>query len=108
MDAVTFCLLLCVPRYQLAQTPVSPHGAAGQQKQTPPLGAVAPFPGSSAVEEMSAVEACLPHIIRLDGDASCTSRESAFLTGIHTSVLIYLQGQRIRSPLPPYVFHDTN
>ena len=36
MSAVTFCLLLCVPRYQLAQTPVSPHGAAGQQKQTPP------------------------------------------------------------------------
>ena len=35
MSAVTFCLLLCVPRYQLAQTPVSPHGAAGQQKQTP-------------------------------------------------------------------------
>ena len=34
MSAVTFCLLLCVPRYQLAQTPVSPHGAAGQQKQT--------------------------------------------------------------------------
>ena len=37
MSAVTFCLLLCVPRYQLAQTPVSPHGAAGQQKQTPRL-----------------------------------------------------------------------
>ena len=36
MSAVTFCLLLCVPRYQLAQTPVSPHGAAGQQKQPPP------------------------------------------------------------------------
>ena len=36
MSAVTFCLLLCVPRYQLAQTPVSPHGAAGQHKQTPP------------------------------------------------------------------------
>ena len=36
MSAVTFCLLICVPRYQLAQTPVSPHGAAGQQKQTPP------------------------------------------------------------------------
>ena len=35
MSAVTFCLLLCVPRYQLAQTPVSPHGAAGQHKQTP-------------------------------------------------------------------------
>ena len=37
MSAVTFCLLLCVPRYQLAQTPVSPHGAAGQHKQTPSL-----------------------------------------------------------------------
>ena len=37
MGAVTFCLLLCVPRYQLAQTLVSPHGAAGQQKQPPPL-----------------------------------------------------------------------
>ena len=36
MSAVTFCLLLCVPRYQLAQTPVSPHSAAGQQKQTSP------------------------------------------------------------------------
>ena len=36
MDAVTFCLPVCVPRYQLAQIPVSPHGAAGQQKQTPP------------------------------------------------------------------------
>ena len=28
---------MCSPRYQLAQTPVSPHGAAGQQKQTPRL-----------------------------------------------------------------------
>ena len=28
---------MCSPRYQLAQTPVSPHGAAGQHKQTPPL-----------------------------------------------------------------------
>ena len=37
MSAVTFCLLLYVPRYQLAQTPVSPRGAAGQQKQTPPI-----------------------------------------------------------------------
>ena len=37
MGAVIFCLLLCVPRYQLAQTPASPHGAAGQHKQTPPL-----------------------------------------------------------------------
>ena len=36
MSAVTFCLLLCVPRYQLAQTPVSPHGAAGQHKHPPP------------------------------------------------------------------------
>ena len=36
MSAVTFCLLLYVPRYQLAQTPVSSHGAAGQQKQPPP------------------------------------------------------------------------
>ena len=36
MDAVTFCLPVCVPRYQLAQTPASPHGAAGQHKQTPP------------------------------------------------------------------------
>ena len=26
---------MCSARYQLAQTPVSPHGAAGQQKQTP-------------------------------------------------------------------------
>ena len=37
MSAVTFCLLLYVPRYQLAQTPVSPHDAAGQQKQNPPF-----------------------------------------------------------------------
>ena len=32
---------MCSPRYQLAQTPVSPHGAAGQQKQPPP-----PSPGA--------------------------------------------------------------
>ena len=33
---------MCSPRYQLAQTPVSPHGAAGQQKQTPPPGGLNP------------------------------------------------------------------
>merc|ERR1719240_906222 len=53
MSAVTFCLLLCVPRYQLAQTPVSPHGAAGQQKQPPP-----PWSAHQAREQSLSVGEC--------------------------------------------------
>ena len=49
MSAVTFCLLLCVPRYQLAQTPVSPQGAAGEQKQPPLLSSASKFWSISCV-----------------------------------------------------------